>query len=59
MAKAFERKLKHFSPREKHHRIFLPGFAQHAMPATLVSGKELVCKAHFVSSLKKRKKYVQ
>lgn len=55
MAKAFTRKLKHCLPREKHHRIFLPGFAQHATPATLVSSKELVCKAHFISSLKKRK----
>ena len=55
MAKAFTRKLKHCFPREKHHRIFLLGFAQSAKTATLVRGKELVCKAHFASSLEERK----
>lgn len=55
MANAFTRKLKHCFPREKHHRNVLLGFAQSAKQATLVRGKELVCKAHFASSLKERK----
>lgn len=56
MAKAFTRKLKHCFPGEKQHRNLLLGFAQSAKPTTLIRDKELVCKAHFVSSLKKRKK---